>query len=119
MLRSHSELLEKTKKKPLAQPREDLVFAKGKGMMKTYFVRPLKTKYTQLNSNTTQNFSDAAHWGTLSFLNHFETCRVMISDKQERLIDWCTEILSQSLPAVILSREIAYEENEKKLVATI
>lgn len=88
--------------------RDDLIVAKGKGQLQTYFVKPKKkTKspsYALDVSSTVSSQLTDSHWGTLSFSNNNVTSGMELSDREDRLVDWCTDLLSEFLVTVVSSR---------------
>lgn len=94
---STAELLEKSGKRNWLNPRDDLVQAKGKGTMQTFWVEPTR-KISSLSNNTENDNSDAE-----------------FVDKSQRLIEWSIDVLGCLLTRIVEHRPIKDAGNSAHL----
>jgi hypothetical protein len=77
------------------KPREDLVQAKGKGMMKTYWLNNASTrKGTSVVSSEGEAASPAV--SVSIFRNPVKNCA-----KEERLVEWIVEVLVEHMKKIV------------------
>jgi hypothetical protein len=83
-------------------PREDIINAKGKGLLQTYWCDP-KRRRQKLNSETSKsNFGSSAAsdgWEDLSVDDGFDVSDA--SSKKERLVEWNTDLLLGKLAKLV------------------
>lgn len=81
------------------KPREDIVEAKGKGVLKTYFLEHDGKSHTNSSASGSSETSDAVNHSLIDSL----AAKVSIK-KNERLIDWVTELLLDHLRKLVATR---------------
>ena len=91
--------LQKARKAHWIKRREDAVEAKGKGVMETYWLVQ-KSRGTEQAPESNGEASDEVRSGsTVEGMNQSQVL------KQNRLIEWCVELLSHHLRKVIARRQ--------------
>ena len=108
---STADLLAEAGKSAWFKPREEKVFAKGKGMMQTYWLKTGKSRHApksddgatiygtdmeDSDSDFSDSFSDA---GTANLMEN------LVSDKTRRLVDWNVAVLARLLKKIIVWRQ--------------
>lgn len=96
---STAELPKRCGKSNWLTPREDLVQAKGKGMMQTFWVEP-KYRITSLN-NTAESTRSLAK-------DNFDA---ILGNKSQQLVDWSIDVLGCLLKGIITHRPMIHAEN--------
>jgi hypothetical protein len=92
---STADLLVNAGKSHWMQPREDLVNAKGKGLMQTYWLN-LGSKRSSSISGSLSATEDS---GAMSE-NH-DACKPDEMVRQERLVDWMVELLAERVKKLV------------------
>lgn len=78
-------------------PREDMVHAKGKGVLKTYWIQPLsKGSVSSFDESRVSEADDSD-----------QAQQLRSTDRNERLIDWIVELMKHYLKRVIARRKVA------------
>lgn len=85
-----AQLLIQAGKASWVHPRDELVEAKGKGQMQTYWVDP------KLMGGAAASLSDVS-----------QDLNIMGNERTERLIDWNTDILSRLLREIVSKRQVS------------
>lgn len=100
-----AELLTAAGKAHWVHPRAEMVIAKGKGALQTYWLQ-LKTEEAGESSHDEEYTRDTT--GRLNGLRiNVDAAVPRISPKQSRLIDWNTDVLSKLLKDILSRREAA------------
>eukprot|EP00980_Cylindrotheca_fusiformis_P002188 scaffold500_cov124-Cylindrotheca_fusiformis.AAC.1 len=99
-----AKLLLQSEKKTWVIPREDMVVAKGKGKMKTYWLlpsgfKPAEYKKALAESGVKKAMSERAKEGIIPSLTEEST-------KLLRLVDWTVDVLKRLLKQISAHREI-------------
>ena len=86
------------------EPRSDLVEAKGKGFLQTYFVNPGSKRRTSSNSFHLDDGSPLADCSTSRRIDDSEGRRSASNTKEERLVNWIVDLLHEHLKKLIAKR---------------
>jgi class 3 adenylate cyclase len=92
------------------KPRNELVMAKGKGKMQTYWIEPRAGGHDRSNSLSHGSFCEIS--ATTSLSNDTN------EDKIERLIEWNTDILARLVKNITARHKIMKPVNKPKKVKT-
>jgi len=110
-----ADLLVASGKSHWIKPRAEIIEAKGKGKMQTYWVDIVKRSDSQsvISSNESSEDIDESQAAVAFAAAQFDENEIMgdgkvqrlMSDKTSRLIDWNTDVLSRLLKQIIATRE--------------
>lgn len=97
-------LLFASEKKNWVIPRDDMVVAKGKGQMKTYWLipsgfKPAEYKKSIMESGVKKAMSERAKGGMVPSLTEEST-------KMLRLVDWTVDVLKRLLKQIVANRQL-------------
>ena len=79
------------------KPREDVVLAKGKGVINTFWLNFLVSHHKETAS--TNSSVEVESVGALDEAS--ESINKMVPDSQERLVDWVAELLMDQLKKIV------------------
>lgn len=96
---STAALLKSAKKSHWITPREEMVEAKGKGLLRTYWVEPKIVTASSTDTNTTSSLS-----GFLPFNQSTSVSSPRVSNQMERLINWNIDVLERLLKKIVARR---------------
>ncbi len=83
------------------KPRQDSVIAKGKGVLKTFWITPYAGRAASTQSSETGTTSDAA----ADFQVRASDTRADRLLKHERLVEWIVEIFQESIRQIVAQRK--------------
>lgn len=108
--------------KEWAKPREDLVHAKGKGEMQTYWIETSKTSNPSgsvstddRSIDTTESWIDSA--GRVSNVQNGIQCKIY-REKMQRLVDWNTDVFCRLLKQVVGRQQSSPSEKKSNAMLT-
>jgi hypothetical protein len=116
--------------KSWSTPRDDLVHAKGKGELQTYWIKlakksnlsPRTGSTSSLNDENSVDLSDrlgkewsrAGLWPT----RQLQDLKFLEVEKERRLVDWNTDVLCRLLKEVVVRRQITSEGSHRRTLYT-
>mmetsp|Transcript_2536 Transcript_2536/g.6381 ORF Transcript_2536/g.6381 Transcript_2536/m.6381 type:complete len:1225 (+) Transcript_2536:138-3812(+) len=113
-----ADLLVAAGKNSWIRPREDVVVAKGKGEMQTYFVQVGKSKGSERTGTATASMGDEADVSEVSEVSEEpleeEVMKPTASAKIARLIDWNVDVLIRLLKTIVAHRRSKGEEKARE-----
>jgi class 3 adenylate cyclase len=98
-----ADLLKKGRKSHWLQAREEMVEAKGKGLMVTYWVEPKSVASSTVSSTadlTTENTTE----NTKGNLSLQDDTAIRVSSPMERLVNWNIDVLERLLKKIVANR---------------
>lgn len=101
-----ADLLIQAGKEYWIRPRKDPVHAKGKGKMNTYWVCPFARKGDSASSSQTAG-SHNEYFPRTSVAYGNRDRDLIASVKQDRLVDWICELLSEHIKVILASRNVS------------
>ena len=106
---STASLLVKANKGHWVTAREDVVKAKGKGYMKTFFAEPCSLQSLQ---STTSGSDPASNADSLKIQDHIP------DDKSQRLVDWNVDLLARLMRQIVAHRNSSKKMKRKSSAAS-
>jgi hypothetical protein len=102
-----SDLLIAAGKDHWIKPREDVIEAKGKGMLQTYWVFPTFNSRKGSVLDETEATTSSDHSIDLGCSNQTERVHRLMMDKTMRLVDWNVDIMKRVLKQIVAHRQAA------------
>jgi hypothetical protein len=96
-------LLKKAGKDRWVQPREDVVHAKGKGAMETYWLSSSFNSDSSVDMSNTEGESISDTDRNLWVISH----EAKASERQEQLVDWNVQVLKKLIKQIVARRNAA------------
>jgi hypothetical protein len=89
------------------KPRENVIEAKGKGMLRTYWALPVLTSKTG-STDGESVLASSDHTMHMDDGDHTDQVQRLLLDKTIRLVDWNVDILQRMLKSIVAHRQAVH-----------